>query len=195
MTNDVLLIFLSSSNGQTKLSQSLGEQKAQEINEKLQVAACSSTKSIPCTKVVVTADETTLAAIWNKDDFRNEAQIGKYLNNKLQNAFAKYIIQDKEDVNKVVFITADCPQLTQQIIEKAFESLNKYDVCIGPEKKGSYYLIGMKEPMPFLFDNKLWSANTLLDDTLEELMDKGKKYFLLPELQSVNDIYDLHLVK
>ena len=98
-------------------------------------------------------------------------------------------------MNKVIFISADCPQLTQSILEKAFESLNKYDVCVGPEKKGGYNLIGMKEPLPFLFDNKLWNANQLLDDTLEELIDHGKKYFLLPELQSVNDIYDLHLVK
>ncbi len=194
MINDVLLIFLNGSSEQTKLSQSLGQEKAQEINEKLQLAVCSAAKSVACSKVVL-ADETVLEKIWDKDKFNKEAQTGKYLNNKIQNALAKHIIQDKEDVNKVVFILADCPQLTQQIIEKAFEILNKYDVCIGPEKKGSYYLIGMKEPLPFLFDDKLWTGKHLLDDTLEELIDQGKKYFLLPELQSVNDIYDLHLVK
>ncbi len=53
----------------------------------------------------------------------------------------------------------------------------------------------MKEPLPFLFENHLWSSTNLLDDTLEELIEHGKNYFLLPELQSVNDIYDLHLVK
>lgn len=195
MTNDVLLIFLNCSKEHTKLSHSLGEEKAQEINEKLQLAVSSAAKSVACNKIVLSVDEFVLNNIWDKDNFHNEAQVGKHLNNKIQSALSKHIIQDKEDVNKVVFITADCPQLTQKIIENAFKSLNKYDVCIGPEKKGNYYLIGMKEPLPFLFDNKLWSGKHLLDDTLEELIDQGKKYFLLPELQSVNDIYDLHLVK
>lgn len=195
MTNDVLLIFLNDSTEQTKLSQSLGEEKAQEINKRLQIAVCSAAKSITCNKVVLTNQESVLNNIWDKNIFNSEVQTGKYLNNKMQNAFDKHIIQNSEDVYKVVFISADCPQLTQQIIENAFDSLNKYDVCIGPEKKGNYYLIGMKEPLPFLFENKLWSGKHLLDDTLEELIDHGKKYFLLTELQCVNDIYDLHLLK
>ncbi len=195
MTNDVLLIFLNDQNERTKLSQSLGEEKAQEINEKLELAACSVVSSIHCRKIVLYSAENFSAGIWNTSIFKSEAQKGMHLNTKIQHAFAHYIIQNKNDVNKVVFVSADCPQLTQQIIEKAFESLNKYDVCIGPEKKGSYYLIGMKEPLPFLFENHLWSSANLLDDTLEELIEHGKNYFLLPELQSVNDIYDLHLVK
>jgi uncharacterized protein len=195
MTNDVLLIVLNTKNEQSKLAQSLGEEKAQEINEKLETVACAAIAAVSCKKVVLHSGENGIDTIWSSKNFIPKKQTEKRINDKLKAAFADYIIQDKEDVNKVVFVAADCPQLTQQIIEKAFQSLNKYDVCIGPEKKGSYYLIGMKEPLPFLFDNKLWSGKHLLDDTLEELIESGKNYFLLPELQSVNDIYDLHLVK
>ncbi len=195
MTNDVLLIFLNSEKENSKLSEPLGEQKAKEINEKLQVITYYSVKSLSCKKTVWYPDDNFRNTVWISTDFKKEIQTGKYLNNKIENAFDTYIIQDNEDVNKVVFITADCPQLTQAIIEKAFERLNKYDVCIGPEKKGGYYLIGMKEPLPFLFANKLLSDNQLLDATLEELIDNGKNYFLLPELQRVNDIYDLRLLK
>jgi glycosyltransferase A (GT-A) superfamily protein (DUF2064 family) len=195
MTNDVLLIILNTKNEQSKLAQSLGEEKALEINEKLEAAACAAIAAVSCRKIVLHTDEDVAETIWSGVNFTLKQQTEKYVNDKLKSAFANYIIQDKDDVNKVVFVAADCPLLTQQIIEKAFESLNKYDVCIGPEKKGSYYLIGMKEPLPFLFDNKLWSSKHLLDDTLEELIEHGKNYFLLPELQRVNDIYDLHLVK
>ena len=195
MTNDVLLIFLNKRNGSEKLSHSLGEQNARAINEKLELAARAATENLWCRKVVLYPDDSAADSKWSNGKFQTEVQTGKYLHNKIQNAFSNYIIEDREDINKVVFISIDCPKLTQGIIEKAFESLNKYDVCIGPEKKGGYYLIGMKEPLPFLFANKLWSGNQLLDDTLEELIDHGKKYFLLPELQSVNDIYDLQLLK
>lgn len=195
MTNDVLLIVLNTKNEQSKLAQSLGEEKAQEINRKLETTLCAAIAAVSCRKIVLYSDENGADTIWSEENLILKQQPDKHINDKLKSAFADYIIQDKEDVNKVVFVAADCPQLTQQIIEKAFESLNKYDVCIGPEKKGSYYLIGMKEPLPFLFDNKLWSGKHLLDDTLEELIEHGKNYFLLPELQRVNDIYDLHLVK
>ncbi|MGE0635072.1 MAG: DUF2064 domain-containing protein [Bacteroidia bacterium] len=194
MTNDVLLIVLNNKNALTKLAQSLGEEKAQEINGKLEAAIHVAVSGVACRKIVLCSVENA-DTIWQSENFIAKQQGENHINDKLKSAFADYIIQDKHDVNKVVFVAADCPKLTQQIIDKAFESLNKYDVCIGPEKKGSYYLIGMKEPMPFLFDNKLWSGNHLLDDTLEELIDQGKNYFLLPELQRVSDIYDLHLVK
>lgn len=55
MTNDVLLIFLNDSLEQTKLSQSLGEEKAQEINKRLQIAVYSAAKSIDCNKIVLTS--------------------------------------------------------------------------------------------------------------------------------------------
>lgn len=195
MTNDVLLIVLSTKNEQSKLALSLGEEKAQEMYKKLEAAACAAVTHVPCKKVVYYSDENNAEHPWCSERFTVKQQTEKHINTKLKSAFAEYLIQDKDDVNKVVFVAADCPQLTKQIIEKAFESLNKYDVCIGPEKKGSYYLIGMKEPLAFLFDSKIWSGKHLLDDTLEELIDNGKNYFLLPELQRVNDIYDLHLVK
>lgn len=195
MTNDVLLIFLNAFNGQTKLSQSLGVEKANELNDKLELRVYNAVRNIACTKVVLHTFSDFTSGIWNSKEFISSQLSGNYLNNKIEKAFNEHIIQDKEDVNKVVFISADCPQLTKEIIEKAFESLNKCDVCIGPEKRGYYYLIGMKEPLPFLFDNKLWLGKHLLDETLEELIEHGKNYFLLPELQCVNDIYDLHLMK
>lgn len=195
MTNDVLLIFLNDTEKNSSISLALGKEKAKEITEDLEVLTHAVTEKLACRKIIFCMGNEPANPIWNKDTYTIQAASGKYLNNKIEHAFAEYVIQDKEDINKVIYISADCPNLTTGIIEKAFESLNKYDVCIGPEKKGNYYLIGMKEPLPFLFSNILWSDNQLLDATLEELIEQGKKYFLLPELQCVNDIYDLQLLK
>ncbi len=195
MSNDVLLIFLTDTEKSSVLSLALGKEKAKEITEKLETLTHAITEKLACRKIVFYQGNEPADTIWNKDTYTIQAATGKYLNNKIEHAFSEYIIQDKEDINKVIFILADCPNLTAGIIEKAFESLNKHDVCIGPEKKGSYYLIGMKEPLSFLFSNKLWSDKQLLDASLEELIEQGKKYYTLPELQCVNDIYDLQLLK
>lgn len=193
MSNDVLLVFLNSDEFLTKYSNALGEEKAHEINEKLHSHTRSTIEDLSFQKIIF--HDGSSGNGWEEEFFRLEIPEGKSLNNKIRNAFENYIIQNKMDVNKVIFISADCPQLTKSIIENAFESLNKYDVCVGPEQKGGYYLIGMKEPLNFLFEDQLWNSNQLLDETLEALIEHGKNYFLLPELRSVNDIYDLHLLK
>jgi|GEM_PF-4467065 len=195
MTNDILLIFLNDTKEQNSLSQALGEEKLKEINKKLHTHTLLIAQNIKGEKHIYNPPGVYFINALTKDKYEPENPIIKRLNERIKYAFDEYILQDKNEVSKVIYITADCPQLTQEIIEKAFESLNKYDVCIGPEKKGGYYLIGMKEPLPFLFESKLWKGNNLLDDTLEELIEHGKNYFLLPELQRVNDIYDLHLLK
>lgn len=194
MTKNTLLIFLSDVTDYSNLLRALGEEKVREIIETLQSKIFSVVENIACEKIIFAKSEKLRAKMKN-ENFNAAEPSGIHFHEQLKNAFNQYVLQNSDEVSKVIFITASCPQLTAAVIEKAFESLNKYDVCIGPEKKGSYYLIGMKEPLPFLFDEKIWKGKHLLDDTLEELIEHGKNYFLLPELQSVSDIYDLHLLK
>ena len=130
MTDDVLLIFLNSPVENSQLLSALGEQQTREINEKLQVATHLATKNLSCKKIVFYASENFRDITWDTHDYNTQEQTGIHLNERIRNAFNRYIIQNKENVNKVVFITADCPNLTQTVIEKAFESLNKNDVCI-----------------------------------------------------------------
>ena len=92
----------------------------------------------------------------------------------------------KSQAKKVVIIGSDCPQLDRTIIEKAFASLDDTDFVIGPSTDGGYYLLGMKEYAPWVFEGIEWSTATVRQRTLEKILAAGKQYSLLPELSDID---------
>ena len=82
----------------------------------------------------------------------------------------------KHGYEKVVLVGADIPQLSENLVLKAFKSLDKSDVTISPTYDGGYYLIGAKDVMPMehvLLSDIRWSTKSVYDTTLEVI--KAKK--------------------
>lgn len=59
---------------------------------------------------------------------------------------------------QVVVIGTDSPWLQSAQIEAAFTALRQRDVVLGPTDDGGYYLIGLSQPAPRLFDGVAWSS-------------------------------------
>lgn len=85
--------------------------------------------------------------------------LGERMNRAVQDAFA-------EKADTVVLIGGDCPQLTAEHLIGAFVTLAATDAVIGPAIDGGYYLIGMRRPLPMLFQNIPWSGAAVLAQTL-----------------------------
>ena len=62
---------------------------------------------------------------------------------------------------------------------------------MGPADDGGYYLLGMKQLHPELFDNKTWSTATVLPDTLADAARLGLRVARLPTLHDVDSDQDL----
>ncbi|MFX1457537.1 MAG: TIGR04282 family arsenosugar biosynthesis glycosyltransferase [Promethearchaeota archaeon] len=92
--------------------------------------------------------------------------------------------------DKAVIIGSDCIELTSDIIEDAFNKLNKFEVVIGPAKDGGYYLLGLKKIYPELFFNKTWSTPNVFADTLEDINNLGINHYLLPVLSDIDNFED-----
>src|SRR5690606_30334493 len=75
----------------------------------------------------------------------------------------------QQEYNAVVIIGSDCLELNQQLIERAFDALEKHEVVIGPAKEGGYYLLGMKQLHASLFENKAWSTSEVFPSTLADI--------------------------
>ena len=99
---------------------------------------------------------------------------------------------------KAVIVGTDIPQLTAELIWRAFRSLEQADLVLGPSKDGGYYLIGMgailvPEPPRALFDDIAWGSARVLQQTLFAAQRFGYKWVLLDELQDVDRPEDLAL--
>ena len=97
----------------------------------------------------------------------------------------------------VVVIGSDSPDLPPSLIERAFEALeaDEADVVLGPTVDGGYYLVGMRQPHPHLFQDIPWSTDRVLETTLERLEERGLTGLTLPLWEDVDTIEDLERLR
>ena len=92
---------------------------------------------------------------------------------------------------RVAIIGTDCPGLRAAHLTQAFALLEAHDVVLGPATDGGYYLLGLGQPQPELFQNKAWSTDSVMADTLADAHRLGLRVALLPELRDVDTAADL----
>lgn len=92
---------------------------------------------------------------------------------------------------KAAIIGTDVPTLPPYYLCTAFVKLDEADLVIGPANDGGYYLIGMKRPIPELFDGISWSGPGVFGATMEKARSLGLTVFCLPPLQDIDTIKDL----
>lgn len=82
----------------------------------------------------------------------------------------------------IVLIGSDLPALPLQIVNDAFTRLARKEaqVVLGPSGDGGYYLIGMNQAAPEIFEDMTWSHDRVLADTMVRLDGLGLSYSMLP---------------
>ncbi len=101
------------------------------------------------------------------------------IKNSLQKTFEK-------GYSKIVIIGNDCPDLTPAIITKAFQSLEKEDIVIGPADDGGFYLLGLNRYHPDLFLNIQWCTNKVFPQVYENALSVSHKIALISSLADVD---------
>ncbi|MGY6530972.1 MAG: TIGR04282 family arsenosugar biosynthesis glycosyltransferase [Cyanobacterium sp.] len=91
----------------------------------------------------------------------------------------------------VIVIGIDCQSLTADILTKAFNAIDNYDLVLGEAEDGGYYLIGLKSPVKELFKNINWGTNTVYKDTLNIAKNHKLSIFDLPTLTDIDRPEDL----
>jgi len=114
-------------------------------------------------------------------------QKGSDLGERMFNALSNEL----ETSTKVCLIGTDTPQITPNIIEKAFLLLADNNIVFGPSTDGGYYLVGLKNNVPNeLFLNKKWSHKNVLKEALETCSKLQLTVALLPPLMDIDTIED-----
>ncbi len=88
-------------------------------------------------------------------------------------------------------IGTDCPALNATILAEALDALDDHDLVLGPATDGGYYLIGLRRPVPELFDQMPWGTSTVLDETMARADRLGLSVHRLAALDDVDEPGDL----
>lgn len=118
------------------------------------------------------------------------AQIGEDLGKRIQRAFEDGF---NHKIEKMIIIGTDCPDLNQNLIEEAFWALNSQDVVLGPANDGGYYLIGLSQSFPMLFNHIDWGSDRVLAQTKKIIEQEKLSVYDLPVLTDVDRPDDLYI--
>ena len=77
---------------------------------------------------------------------------------------------------KCILTGSDLPLMTAAHLQSGFEALYQADVTLGPTSDGGYYLVGVKEESPFLFENQTYGYGNVFDNTVAAVHTAGKSF-------------------
>lgn len=188
MATEHLLIFVKNpvpGTVKTRIARTVGDEQAVLVYRNLLAYTQQITRSLTCHRVVYYGDFINESDGWNGYD--KAQQTGQDLGERMLNAFREQI---ELGAGKAVIIGSDCFDITTDHIERAFRVLDVADVVIGPATDGGYYLLGMKQLHPFLFENMPWSQPELRQLTELAILQNGLTFERLDELTDIDEWSD-----
>ncbi|MEP7321874.1 MAG: TIGR04282 family arsenosugar biosynthesis glycosyltransferase [Saprospiraceae bacterium] len=169
----------------TRLAKDAGDTAALEIYKNLMDHTRLVVSHIDATRLLFYSDRVERLDSWPEKKYSKNLQTGDGLGERMLNAFKQATEYDKK-----IIIGSDCPGITPALIEEAFTALDYHDVVIGPAVDGGYYLIGMNNLIPEVFQNIPWSTDQVLLETIKILQQKRLLYKLLTPLRDVDSLED-----
>ncbi len=176
----------------TRLIPVLGVEGATELytamlDRTLRVARASSAEEINlcCTPV---NSHPSIQELAEKYRLNTSVQYGQDLGERMHNAVREGV----KSHSAVIILGCDCPSVELKDIDRAIEELGSgVDAVLGPALDGGYYLIGLREPCDYLFENVRWGSNSVLDTTRSRMRERGMRWSELPAYRDIDEKEDL----
>lgn len=188
MAENTLIIFVKNpipGTVKTRIARTVGEERATDVYRHLLRYTQEIVRQLTCHRVVYYGDFINPNDGWN--GYGKQLQSNGNLGERMRKAFRE---QFERGADRVIIIGSDCLTITADHIEQAFTELGKADVVIGPATDGGYYLLGMKQLHPFLFEDMPWSQPELRQLTELALLQNGLTFERLKELTDIDEWED-----
>ena len=131
-----------------------------------------------------------LPLAWRDAAAQVRPQRGEDIGERMAAAFADCFAQE---IEQVILVGSDIPDLDARIIVAAREALATHDAALAPAVDGGYGLIALKRQQyrPELFTDIPWSTGQVLPATLQRFAACQLNVALLPVLRDIDTLADL----
>lgn len=153
----------------TRLAAGIGKENALAVYKYLLKHSSKITKSVNADKQVWYTPEIQFNDCWDDAIFEKHLQPDGDLGKKMKMAFN---FAFDYNYKHVVIIGTDVLDLSEKLIDHAFELLEFYDVVLGPATDGGYYLLGLKHMIESVFEHKSWGTSEVFRQTMNDLKTK-----------------------
>lgn len=96
-----------------------------------------------------------------------------------------------EIADRACLVGTDLPDMDIETVDRAFAALDDAPVVLGPATDGGYYLVGVGEPSPHLFQGIEWSTGSVLQASIDRAKRVGAPPALLDERTDVDTSADV----
>lgn len=79
-----------------------------------------------------------------------------------------------------LLVGTDLPSLPISVLHRLVELLLRRRIVIGPSLDGGFYAVGVRGPMPPMFDGVRWNTSNVLDQTVAAIKRAGRAVTLGP---------------
>ncbi|MBK6263624.1 TIGR04282 family arsenosugar biosynthesis glycosyltransferase [Marivirga sp. S37H4] len=192
--NRLLIIFVKNpelGKCKTRLAATIGDEKALQFYQQMLERTKEVATSANSQKAVYYSSFIDENDLWPNEVFSKHLQIKGELGIKMSQAFENSF---KAGYTSVCIIGSDCYELDTKTINEAFKVLENKQAVIGPSTDGGYYLLGMNQLIPGVFENKEWSTATVSAETLNDFEQLNISYSKLKVLTDIDTEEDLKTI-
>ena len=120
--------------------------------------------------------------------FNLDVQQGNDLGQKMSFACQQAL----RDCEAILLLGADCPLVSANLIEQAFEAVAQgHDMAIVPANDGGYAAMALRAEQPTLFEGLDWGSDQVFKQTLAAADAAGLSYWVLPSVPDIDRPEDL----
>lgn len=172
----------------TRLARDVGNDEALKIYKQLVNHTLHVINGVNAYKYIFLTGTTSYKINLPRHTFSTHFQKGMDLGERMKNAFIEVF---EAGVSQAVIIGSDNIQLTPPLLNDAFDALYATDMVIGPSNDGGYYLLGLNEPEPSIFDNVEWSTETVYETTIDRAAKSNLKVIEMATLPDIDHWKDM----
>lgn len=185
-TKPALIIFIRNpelGKVKTRIAKSVGDQKAYQVYLALLEHIRTVTQEVEGVErylfyshFIDTEDQ------WDERYFHKRIQCSGDIGDKMNDAFNQVLRKH----SAAIIVGSDIASLRSNIIENAVAILHEKDYVLGPALDGGYYLLGMKKPSPFLFEQMIWSTDHVFEETTKRINKAAGSFELVDTLSDID---------
>lgn len=172
----------------TRLAADVGDAAALALYQRLLAHTCDTVTRSGFPARVHLAGPMPERDLWSDAGFRRYPQADGDLGARMSAAFANAFA---DGVRSVVIVGTDCPGLRADHLHLAMTALETHEAVVGPADDGGYWLLGLTSPVRAIFENKAWSTDSVLRETLADFKALGMGVVRLETLRDVDTVDDL----
>ena len=197
-TKNAVVIFAKSPTSgpvKTRLQNLLGPEAARRLAEAFLYDTIETARRLTAVQIFLACSPSQRDPCFQKLEQRYRItlidQKGRDLGQRMSEAFREL---KQRGFRKILIIGSDLPTLPISHLRQAFRLLLRYKIVVGPSLDGGYYLIGISQHVPPIFDGIPWSTEQVFVMTMEKILEAKLSCGLLPFWYDVDRPEDLRFL-